>query len=550
MKTQVTLPTVVSPAGRTVAVQKPTEVTMAFSVSNNTDMQKMSSAQDNSLTVGSRFEKYEIEKFLAKGGMGSVYLVRHVVLDTRFALKILSPEAAAHNRDFIERFIREAKLSSQIRHPNLIIVHDAGKNDETGLYYLVMDYVPNGTLRDRLAMAGRILPCGAIGIVRQIAEALREAHRCGMIHRDIKPENIMFDENGNARLADLGIAKSTGAEDIMLTMAAAVMGTPCYMSPEQAKDSGKIDERADIYSLGIVFYEMLTGCCPFTGNTPVEVLSKVISEEKALDITSLNPDISNAMAILVHDMIEKNPDKRIATADILVCRLNSINDDVNIDESLKKENGKEVEVCKGNNDASKSTFLRLIILGLVGLLGVVAFIVLFDSGREESNKDQSSTNLGYQVPSMTNIIIKSTGQKTNVVNVVVKHKESSVSNSMNVVVEGMDQILLHNNNALKPTQQKTLISEILFSPQGRTNRQVMEELERVISMKPQHIRVSLTQCGIYRDMSPRSFEYMAIMVIERLKIATGISFALDIDGGRYGMILQDLARKYGCDICK
>ena len=282
------------------------------------------SEPESLLAVGSIFEKYRVEKLLSKGGMGAVYLVWHEVLETRFALKILFPEMASRNTDFVERFIREAKLSSKIRHPNLIIVHDAGRNAETGLYYLVMDYVPNGTLRDRLAVSGRILPCEILKVIRPIAEALREAHRCGMVHRDIKPENIMFDEKGNARLADLGIAKSLEADNATLTMAAAVMGTPAYMSPEQAKDSGKIDERADVYSLGIVLYEMLAGRTPFGGSTPLEILAKVLSGEKAADIVGECPDVPAELAALVHGMIEKDPDKRIATADAVIASIDAM----------------------------------------------------------------------------------------------------------------------------------------------------------------------------------------------------------------------------------
>ena len=207
------------------------------------------------LRPGSTFGRYTIVKLLGQGGMGEVYLVRHAVLDSEFALKVLSPEVAARTGSFIRRFIREAKLSCRLHHPNLVAVHDAGYESSVGLYYLVMDYVPGGTLRDRLLSQSHGLPVEqAVRIVGEVAAALASAAEMKLVHRDIKPENIMFGECGEARLADLGIAKSAGNDDSLMTMANAVFGTPAYMSPEQARDSGKVDARADIYSLGIVLF--------------------------------------------------------------------------------------------------------------------------------------------------------------------------------------------------------------------------------------------------------------------------------------------------------
>ena len=275
---------------------------------------------------GETFEKYTIVKLLGRGGMGAVYLVRHNVLDSLFALKVLSPEVAGRNTQFVDRFIREAKLACKIKHPNLIAVHDAGKNRENGMYYLIMDYVSGGSVRELLKVQGRILPEKAIAITRQVASALNEACRYKMVHRDIKPDNIMFAADGTAKLADLGIAKSANDQDTMLTVDASVFGTPAYMSPEQAMDSSRVDCRADIYSLGIVLFEMLAGQRPYRGSGTIEILSQVLKDEEIPDVRKFSPGISAEVAALVRDMTSKQLFRRIASPDELIKRIQQITD--------------------------------------------------------------------------------------------------------------------------------------------------------------------------------------------------------------------------------
>ena len=279
---------------------------------------------DDTLKPGMVFEKYTVVKLLGQGGMGSVYLVRHNVLDSLFALKILASDVAAKNKQFVDRFIREAKLACKIRHPNLIAVHDAGQNPKNGLYYIVMDYVSGGSVRDLLKKTHRIPPDQALTIITQVADALTAACAHHMVHRDIKPDNIMFAADGSVKLADLGIAKSTDEQDTMITMASSVFGTPAYMSPEQAKDSSKVDSRADIYSLGIVFFEMLTGQRPFSGNTAIQILSQVMDSSAIPDIRQICPDAPPDLALLIARMSEKTLEKRIQTPDILLQELKKI----------------------------------------------------------------------------------------------------------------------------------------------------------------------------------------------------------------------------------
>ena len=280
---------------------------------------------DGILKPGTVFEKYTVEKMLGRGGMGVVYLVRHNVLDSYFALKVLFPDAAKKNKLFVTRFLQEAKLACKIRHPNLIAVYDAGKNSDHGLYYLVMDYVPGGSVRDLLEKERRLDPAPALRIVRQTAQALNAAYEHHMVHRDIKPDNIMFDADGTAKLADLGIAKLTDNQEITLTTSQSVFGTPAYMSPEQARDSSKVDSRADIYSLGIVFYEMLVGRRPYRGDTTIEILSQVLSDADIPDIRKIRPKIPAELAELISEMTAKNLEKRIPDPATLLQRLEKIN---------------------------------------------------------------------------------------------------------------------------------------------------------------------------------------------------------------------------------
>ena len=273
---------------------------------------------------GDTFGRYSVEKMLGKGGMGAVYLVRHTVLDTEFALKILFPEVAEKKKEFVVRFIREAKLACRIRHPNLIGVHDAGQDEKTGMYYLVMDYVSGGSLRERLRAQGRLPVPETVEIVRQVASALVAARKHGMVHRDIKPENIMFSGDGSVKLADLGIAKSSGDQDTLVTVAAAVFGTPSYMSPEQARDSGKVDCRADLWSLGVVFFELLCGQRPIQGKALVEIVTSLLSNDPMPDVRTINPAVPEKVAVLVAALLQKDVQKRMATPEDLVAALSAV----------------------------------------------------------------------------------------------------------------------------------------------------------------------------------------------------------------------------------
>jgi predicted Ser/Thr protein kinase len=209
--------------------------------------------------VAKLFPQLEIIGFLGKGGMGAVYKARQPALDRIVALKIIPPQAAA-GPGFIERFNREARALAKLSHPNIIAVHEFGQAN--GLPYFLMEYVDGLNLR-QLEQAGKLSAREALQIVPQICEALQFAHDEGIVHRDIKPENILLDKKGRVKIADFGIAKIlSGKRDVAITETGGAIGTPHYMAPEQMEKPTTVDHRADIFSLGVVFYEMLTGELP------------------------------------------------------------------------------------------------------------------------------------------------------------------------------------------------------------------------------------------------------------------------------------------------
>src|SRR5208282_1896348 len=220
------------------------------------------------------FPQLEILELIGQGGMGAVYKARQPALDRFVALKILAPRSGG-DQDFAERFTREARALARLSHPNIVGVYDFGRAElplgqdaqqrvpTTPVHYFIMEYVDGPNLR-QVEQAGKLPPREALEIIPQICAALQFAHDEGIVHRDIKPENVLLDKKGRVKIADFGLAKILGREpqDFHLTGAGQVMGTPNYMAPEQVEHPQSVDHRADIYSLGVVFYEMLTGELP------------------------------------------------------------------------------------------------------------------------------------------------------------------------------------------------------------------------------------------------------------------------------------------------
>ena len=282
-----------------------------------------SQGNDDKLQPGDRLDRYVIVKKLGQGGMGSVYLVRHETLGVFRAAKVLSSELYARGGEFVKRFVQEAKLACSISNPNIVNVLDVCDDPERACCYIIMEYVDGGTVRDVLHEVSRFSEIHAVMIVEAVAEALQAASEQKIVHRDIKPDNIMLTRRGVVKLADLGIAKNTD-DNVKLTRTHVMMGTPAYLAPEQAKDAHNVDARADIYSLGATFYEMLTGQIPYPGKNTYDILSKLASDPVP-DPRSIVEGISPQTARLVMKMLAKQPKQRHRNAAELLKDIRALN---------------------------------------------------------------------------------------------------------------------------------------------------------------------------------------------------------------------------------
>jgi len=260
------------------------------------------------LTRGITFaSRYEIIEELGKGGMGKVYRVEDKKIKEEVALKLIKPEIASDKKT-IERFSNELKMARKIRHKNVCGMYDL--DEEKGTHYITMEYVPGEDLKGMIRMMGQLGAGKSISIAKQVCEGLAEAHRLGVVHRDLKPSNIMIDKEGNVRIMDFGIARSLTAKGI--TGAGVMIGTPEYMSPEQAEVK-EVDQRSDIYSLGVILYEMVTGRVPFEGETPLGIAMKH-KGEMPKDPRELNAQIPEDLSQVILRCMEKDKKKRYQSA--------------------------------------------------------------------------------------------------------------------------------------------------------------------------------------------------------------------------------------------
>ncbi|MDM8519836.1 serine/threonine-protein kinase [Anaerolineales bacterium HSG6] len=262
------------------------------------------------LRVGTKIGQFEITSKIGEGGMATIYKAYQESVDRQVAIKVLTEEFAKNSKA-VKRFEQEVKSVARLEHPNILPVHDFGTQD--GFYYMVMRYVEGGTLSDLLEKESQLSLERSIKIASDIARALNYAHSRNVIHRDIKPSNILIDQLNEVLLTDFGIAKSMDSvQSTRLTRTGLVMGTPDYMSPEQAQDN-KLDGRSDLYSLAVVLYEMLTGYPPYEGNTPMSVAIKHV-RDPVPSPRAINPDIPEPIEQILVKGMAKDPAERFQSA--------------------------------------------------------------------------------------------------------------------------------------------------------------------------------------------------------------------------------------------
>ena len=253
--------------------------------------------------------RYRVEARIGSGGMGEVYRGVDTVLDRTVAIKILLPQFA-RDVSFVERFRREAQAAARLNHPNLVGIYDSGADGET--QFIVMEFIEGRTLADFMSSGGRFTTVHAVEVAEKICDALAYAHVAGVIHRDIKPANVMVTRKGEVKVMDFGIARIVAGPQTA-PQTSAVLGTAAYISPEQAQGQ-PVDGRSDIYSLGAVLYEMLTGRPPFTGDSSVAVAYKQVNESPVLPSIA-NREVSPLLDAVLMRALAKNPANRYQTAD-------------------------------------------------------------------------------------------------------------------------------------------------------------------------------------------------------------------------------------------
>ncbi len=314
--------------------------------------------------------RYEVIEELGSGAMGRIYKVQDNKIGEEMAMKVLNPEITSEETT-VQRFKNELRLARKITHKNVCRMFDFG--DDQGMIFITMEYVSGEDLKRTLMRIGQLSPGKAIFIAKQICAGLTAAHRMGVIHRDLKPQNIMLDQEGNVRIMDFGIARSTQAKG--LTATGVIIGTPEYISPEQL-DEIELDRRSDIYSLGVILYEMLTGIVPFEGKTPLNVVLKHKTQVPK-DPLAINPQIHHDLKKIVLKCLAKDREKRFRSAQELSEALSQIEAKLPLTKRIvpKKKNLEFEKIARAIN----MKHLKLILI--LGMLTGIFFGLRLAVGR-------------------------------------------------------------------------------------------------------------------------------------------------------------------------
>jgi serine/threonine protein kinase len=311
--------------------------------------------------------RYEVIEEIGKGGMGKVYKVFDEKINEVVALKLIKPEIG-FNEKAIERFKNELKTARRISHRHVCRLFDLGESGVT--HYITMEYVEGEDLKNFIRRAGQITASKAVAIAKQICEGLTEAHRLGIVHRDLKPQNVMIDREGNARIMDFGLARFQEGEGV--TGSGVILGTPEYMSPEQV-ELKDVDRRSDLYSLGVILFEMVTGRVPFEGETPLGIAIKHKSE-KPRDPRDINPLVPESLSRTISRCLEKDPGRRFQTSDELLRALTETESGLPSGaKDIPKKGPASSEEIIGRMRALRKIILSAII-AVVGLIVLVALL--------------------------------------------------------------------------------------------------------------------------------------------------------------------------------
>ena len=328
------------------------------------------------LNLGTRLGRYEIHSLLGAGGMGEVYLAWDTRLDRKVALKIL-PDAVAGDPDRMMRFAQEAKAASGLNHPNIITIYEIDQSESTS--FIATEFIDGSTLRERMR-AQPITPSEVLNVAVQVAAALTAAHANGIVHRDIKPENVIIRSDGIVKVLDFGLAKLTGqgspdcvdgdapTRAHLKTASGLVMGTATYMSPEQARGQ-QVDARTDIFSLGVVLYELLTGRLPYGGSSIYEIIAAVLSDREAPPVSSYSSGIPAELERIVAKALRKNREERYQTTKDLLLDLQSLRQRLELEKTHPASVSRDEEVVSARSPRQMPLGILGVVCGLLVLAG-------------------------------------------------------------------------------------------------------------------------------------------------------------------------------------
>jgi len=398
------------------------------------------------LTTGSTFAgRYQIIEELGRGGMGRVYKANDIDIKEKVAIKLIKPEISTDKKT-IERFQNELKFARKIRHKNVCQMYDLNK--EEGSYYITMEYVSGEDLKSFIHRSGQLTIGTAIKIAQQVCDGLSEAHRLGVVHRDLKSSNIMIDKEGDARIMDFGIARSLEAKGI--TGAGVMIGTPEYMSPEQVEGK-EVDQRSDIYSLGVILYEMVTGRVPFEGDTPFTIGIKHKSEVPA-DPRNLNNRIPDKLSLVIMKCLEKDKHKRFQSAREIQSELTKIEEGIptTVSEVPKRKplTSKEITVTFG--------IKKLLIPTLVVITIVIISLIIWKPWSKKQAVSQPTR--GHSI-------------------IVLPFEDLSPERNQGYFCEGLTDELINRLSRISSLKIPARTSSYLVKSQGLDIKEIGEKLQ-------------------------------------------------------------------------